>query len=327
MKDNARDAPEGFPRNVLVGPSFRPGASSAVCTLPRRGGALPAQSGYGIFRLLHRLRTFLSFGRSSEYGRAKAVNPRDKEICRLNSLLAFLKELGTNFRDLLPVVGIVAAFQILVIQEPMAELGLRLVGAVLALLGLTFFVRGLTMSVFPLGDAVAEWLARRGSLTLLVGCGFAIGFGSTVAEPALGAVAGQAAMAAAEAGRIAQDPEAVAGFSLLLRYAASGAVGVAVAFGVLRVVRGWPIIWFVLPGYALAAVLAVSYPSVISAVAFDAGAAATSAINIPLMMALGVGLAGMIRTRSALVDGFGLVALASLTPMIVILIFSAVTAV
>lgn len=235
-----------------------------------------------------------------------------------------LKETARNFRDFLPILGVIAAFQWLVVGEPMPDLQRRLGGLALTLVGLTFFVRGLTMSIFPLGDGLAYGLARRGSVPLLLAFGFALGFGSTVAEPALAAVAAQAAEAAAAAGSIAGGAEAVAWFSLLLRYIVAAAVGLAVAVGVIRIVKGWPISWLILPGYGLASILGLVSDSALSGIAFDAGAAATSAINVPLMMTLGVGLAATIRGRNTLVDGFGLVAMASLMPIVVILVLSLV---
>lgn len=240
----------------------------------------------------------------------------------LGHFVTLLKETGRNFRDLLPILSVVALFQLLVIDEPFPELERRIGGAFFALVGLTLFVRGLNMSIFPLGDGMADWLARRGSLTLLLAFGFALGFGSTVAEPALSAVADQAARALTDTQATGGEDGNAARFSLVLRYTVAISVGIAVAVGVLRVVKGWSVAWFVLPGYALATILAFFSQSALSAVAFDAGAAATSAINIPLMLALGVGLAAMIRGRNPLLDGFGLVALASLTPMVVVLLFS-----
>lgn len=232
------------------------------------------------------------------------------------------KDLGRNLRDLLPIIAVILLFQVFVIREPVLDIERRIGGAASALVGLTLFVRGLSMSIFPLGESMADWLARRGSLPLLLGFGFALGFGSTVAEPALAAVCDQAASAVAGSGAIGNDAGALARFSQFLRYTVAMAVGVAIALGVLRVVKGWPVTWFVLPGYALATVLAVLNPGPLSAIAFDAGAAATSAINIPLMLALGIGLASIIRDRNPLLDGFGLVAMASLTPMVVVLIVS-----
>lgn len=240
-----------------------------------------------------------------------------------DQLAALLKELGRNLRDLIPILCVVVLFQWLVIGQPMPQVERRLGGVILALLGLTLFVRGLTMSIFPLGESLADGLAQRGSLWLLIVFGFALGFGSTVAEPALAAVADQAALAVASAETGGAEWEA-ARFSLFLRYTVASAVGLAVALGVLRIVKGWPIAWFVLPGYGVAAALAMVSDASLPGIAFDAGAAATSAINIPLMMALGVGLASMIRERTPLVDGFGLVALASLMPAMVILIVSLV---
>lgn len=237
----------------------------------------------------------------------------------LEQVAALARELLRNLRDLLPIVCVVALFQVVVIGEPMPELGHRAGGALMALVGMTLFVRGLAMSLFPLGDAMAESLARRGSLLLLLAFAFALGFGSTFAEPALSAVADQAAEAAAAAGSLDGQQGEVARFSLLLRYAVAFSAGLGVAAGVLRLVKGWPVVWFVLPGYAVASILVLSSSSPLAAMAFDAGAAATSAINIPLMLALGVGLAAMIRERNALVDGFGIVAMASLTPTLVVL--------
>lgn len=240
----------------------------------------------------------------------------------LGQFVTLLKETVRNLRDLVPILCVVALFQLVVIREPMPDLERRIGGAIYALIGLTLFVRGLSMSILPMGDGMADWLARRGSLVLLLGFGFALGFGSTVAEPALSAVADQAALALTSP-TLTDDVAGVAArFSLLLRYTVAVSVGIAVALGVLRIVKGWPITWFVLPGYAMATVLALINRSAFSAVAFDAGAAATSAINIPVLLALGVGLAGMIRGRNPLLDGFGLVALASLTPIVVVLLFS-----
>lgn len=230
-----------------------------------------------------------------------------------------LRLVGLNLRDLLPVVGVIAFFQGAVVGEPMPHLEDRLVGALFVLVGLTLFVKGLEMSVFPLGEGLADALANRGSLPLLLAFAFALGFGSTVAEPALAAVTDQAARTLANAGMIGEEQEAIRNHSRMLRYATSVAVGLGVTVGVLRIVKGWPVAWFVLGGYGLAVTLALLGSAPLGGMAFDAGSAATSAINIPLITALGVGLASMIRGRSPLVDGFGLVALASLMPMLTML--------
>ncbi|HEX7080189.1 MAG TPA: DUF1538 family protein [Gammaproteobacteria bacterium] len=236
----------------------------------------------------------------------------------LHQLLALLREMGRNCRDFLPILGVVVFFQWFIVGQPMADLGERIAGIVVTLIGLTLFVRGLEMSIFPIGESLAGGLARRGSLILLIAFGFALGFGSTVAEPALASVADQAAATASSAGRLGGTAADIERFSDLLRYIVAAAVGLAVAAGVFRIVKGWPTAWFVVPGYALATVIALSHDSPLAAVAFDAGAAATSAVNIPLMMTLGTGLASLIDARDPITDGFGLIAGASLMPMIVI---------
>ena len=228
-----------------------------------------------------------------------------------------LLQLGKEtVRDVAPVVLVITLFQFFIIGEPLPDLADRMVGLVLILIGLTLFVRGLIMSIFPLGDSLAQALAQRGSLVFLLAFAFGVGVASTVAEPALAAVTEQAAEAAVIAGFLPETE--IQSYARILRYASALAVGAAVTLGVLRTVLGWPIAWFVLGGYGLAALLAMT-GTPLASVAFDAGAAATSAINIPLITALGLGLASMIRGRSALVDGLGTVALASLMPMLTIL--------
>jgi len=235
-----------------------------------------------------------------------------------------LRLIVDNARDMLPIVLVIGLFQVLVIDQPLPDLPAKIVGGVFVLLGLTLFVRGLAMSLFPLGEALADALSRRANIWLLLLFAFALGFGSTVAEPALLAVAMQAADAAAATGLIGDRPEEVERYAAILRYTASGAVGLGVMLGTLRVILGWPAAWLVLGGYGLAVVIALVGRTPLSGVAFDAGAAATSAINIPLMAALGVGLATVIRGRNPLIDGFGIMALASVMPALAILLAATV---
>src|SRR5690554_409236 len=149
----------------------------------------------------------------------------------LGQLSILAKETGRNFRDFLPILAVIAVFQWLVVGVPMPDLQQRAIGIGLTLIGLTFFVRGLAMSIFPLGESLADGLARRGSVWILIAFGFALGFGSTIAEPALASVAGQAASAASQAGSIEGDARSVARFGTVLRYTVSCAVGVAVSVG------------------------------------------------------------------------------------------------
>jgi hypothetical protein len=225
-----------------------------------------------------------------------------------------LRSLLDSGRNLAPIVVVVVAFQTLVIRQPLPQAGELVGGLVLMLLGLTLFVRGVAMSLLPLGEAMADAIARRGSLPLLIAFAVALGFGSTFAEPALTAVVATASEAARIEGLLA-DAAAADSFALALRFAIAAAVGLGVGIGAARIVLGWSAARLVLGGYAVVLALALASPAAITGIAFDAGAAATSAINIPLITALGVGLAIVLRDRDPLVDGLGLIAFASLMPM------------
>jgi hypothetical protein len=231
--------------------------------------------------------------------------------------------LGTA-RDLLPIVVVVAFFQIVVLRQPFPNLEAILVGLVLVTVGLALFLRGLEMALFPIGETMAEAFARKGSLAWLLIFAFALGFGTTVAEPALIAVAGEAAKAAAEAGLIMREEAALARYATGLRLTVAVAVGIALVVGVLRILKGWPIHWVIMGGYVIVVLLTTVAPREIVGVAYDSGGVTTSTVTVPLVAALGVGLATVIKGRNPLIDGFGLVALASLTPMIFVMIYGMV---
>ena len=227
-------------------------------------------------------------------------------------------------RDLLPIMLVIAFFQVVVLQQPFPSLGGIAAGFLLVILGLALFVQGLEMGLFPLGEAMADAFARKGNLTALLTFAFCLGFGTTVAEPALIAVAGKAAAAAGEAGAIADSGEARGAYTLYLRLTVACSVGTALVLGVIRILKGWPIQYLIVGGYLLVVALTFFAPPGIVGIAYDAGGVTTSTITVPLVTALGVGLAGSIRGRNVMVDGFGLIALASLIPMIFVLIFGMV---
>jgi hypothetical protein len=231
-------------------------------------------------------------------------------------LSRFFLPLVQSGRDLAPVILVIAFFQLVIVQEPVPDLAGKFIGLAFVLLGLTLFLTGLSLSLFPLGESLAEEFARRANLWLLLAFAFAVGFGSTVAEPALVAIAEQAATAMSST----DAPDEIARTALVLRLATSAAVGLAVVLSCIRIVLGWPALLPILVIYGIACLLVLIQPSPMSGIAFDAGAAATSAINIPLIAALGIGLATVLEGRSPLADGFGAVALASAMPMITILL-------
>jgi len=227
-------------------------------------------------------------------------------------------------RDLLPIVVVIAFFQAVVIREPFPNLSEILIGTALVVLGLAFFVRGLEMGLFPLGEAMAQAFAKKGSLLWLMGFAFALGFGTTVAEPALIAVAAEAASTAAEGGLIGHDEVSLDDYAYGLRMPVALSVGIAIVIGVVRIIKGWPIQWVIVGGYLCIVVLTFFAPPEIVGIAYDSGGVTTSTITVPLVTALGVGLATSIRGRNPMTDGFGLIALASLTPMMFVMVYGMV---
>ncbi len=236
-------------------------------------------------------------------------------------MVGMLRRTFDAVRDLAPIIAVIAFFQIVVLQQPFPNLGNVVVGLVCVVVGLTLFIQGLESGLFPLGEALAQGFARKGSLTALLAFSFCLGFGTTVAEPALIAIADEAAEVAAEAGAIVDDDASRASYAFELRMVVAVSVGAAIVLGVLRILKGWPIHRLIIGGYVLVTALTVFAPDEIIGVAYDSGGVTTSTITVPLVTALGVGLATSIRGRNPMVDGFGLIAFASLSPMICVMAY------
>ena len=192
-------------------------------------------------------------------------------------------------------------------------------GLVCVIVGLTLFVQGLENGLFPLGEEIAQAFANKGSLSALLAFAFCLGFGTTVAEPALIAVAAEAAEVAAAAGAIAHGDAAQAAYAFNLRMVVAVSVGAAIVLGVVRILKGWPIHRLIIGGYVMVTVMTLFAPDEIIGIAYDSGGVTTSTITVPLVTALGVGLARSIKGRNPMIDGFGLIAFASLSPMIFVL--------
>ncbi len=241
-----------------------------------------------------------------------------------NALFNFLKACLGSLKDLVPIILVVAFFQLAVLQQPLPDFSNILTGLVLVVFGLTFFIIGLEMSLFPIGETMAHALARKGSVFWLIAFAFCLGFGTTVAEPALIAVSKEAADVAATAGAIANTTEAMASYANGLRMTVAFSVGFAIVLGVIRIIKGWPIHFIIIGGYVLVVVITFFAPKEIIGIAYDSGGVTTSTITVPLVAALGVGLSSSIKGRNPMIDGFGLIAFASLTPMIFVMIFGMV---
>ena len=207
------------------------------------------------------------------------------------------------------------------LRQPFPDVADVLVGLLLVVVGLTLFVRGLEMGLFPIGETMAEGFARKGSLFWLMVFAFCLGFGTTAAEPALIAVAQKAAEVTAEAGRLSSSEAAQAAYALNLRLTVAVAVGVALMIGTFRIIKGWPIQHFIIGGYLIVVIVTPFAPEAIVGIAYDTGGVTTSTVTVPLVTALGVGLASTIKGRNPMVDGFGLIAFAALAPIIFVMLF------
>lgn len=230
-----------------------------------------------------------------------------------------LKKLLDAFTDLLPIILVIAFFQIVVLKQPLPQLGDVVLGAFLVVIGLSLFVQGLEMGLFPIGEAMAHALARKGSLFWLLSFAFALGFSTTIAEPTLIAVAREAANIAIQGDIIDACEESRRNYALGLRLTVAFSVGVAILIGVLRILRGWPLHYLIIGGYVIVMLMTLISPKEIIGLAYDAGGVTTSTITVPLVTALGVGLSSSIKGRSPLLDGFGLIAFASLLPIIFVM--------
>jgi len=233
--------------------------------------------------------------------------------------LTIFRRLTGSVQDLAPIILVIAFFQIVVIQQPFPNLWNVVMGLACVVVGLALFIQGLESGLFPIGEALAQGFARKGSVIALLAFAFCLGFGTTVAEPALIAVAGEAASVASEAGVIQDTTAAQDSYALRLRLVVAFSVGAAIVLGVFRILKGWPIHYLIIGGYVLVTIMTIFAPPEIVGIAYDSGGVTTSTITVPLVTALGVGLASSIRGRSPMVDGFGLIAFASLTPMICVM--------
>ncbi len=234
-------------------------------------------------------------------------------------IFIILGKLKNSLMDLLPVILVIAFFQLVVIRQPLPQFGEVIIGTLFVVVGLCLFIQGLEMGLFPIGEKMAQALARKGSLFWLLCFAFFLGFSTTVAEPALIAVAAKAAEIAGQGGLIDPDPESLRSYATGLRLSVAFSAGFAILLGVLRILKGWPLHYLVIGGYVLVMLMTIIAPEEIIGIAYDAGGVTTSTITVPLVTALGVGLASAIKGRNPLLDGFGMIALAALFPIIAVM--------
>ncbi|MDC0407342.1 DUF1538 domain-containing protein [Candidatus Thioglobus sp.] len=236
------------------------------------------------------------------------------------TLYQFAHNLTDSAKDLAPIVLVIAFFQIIVIQQPIPNIDNIIIGAGFVLIGLTFFIHGLKLGLFPIGEVLAFSFVKKGSITWLLAFSFALGFGATIAEPDLIVMANEAAKVAQFGGIITSDVE-LDHYAQTLRYTVAIAVGLSVVIGVIKILKGWPIQYLIISGYLMVMLVTLFAPDFIIGIAYDAGGVTTGPITVPLLTALGVGLSSSIRARNPLIDGFGMIAIASLLPIIAVMLF------
>ena len=236
------------------------------------------------------------------------------------TLYLFAHNLTDSAKDLAPIVLVIAFFQIIVLQQPIPNMDNIIIGAGFVLIGLTLFMHGLKLGLFPIGEVLAFSFVKKGSITWLLAFSFALGFGATIAEPDLIVMANEAAKVAQFGGIITSDVE-LNQYAQTLRYTVAIAVGLSVVIGVIKILKGWPIQYIIISGYLMVMVATLLAPDFIIGIAYDAGGVTTGPITVPLLTALGVGLSSSIRARNPLIDGFGMIAIASLLPIIAVMLF------
>jgi len=236
-------------------------------------------------------------------------------------IIIVLNKLKIALMDLIPIILVVVFFQSVVIQQPFPQIGEVIFGFLFVIVGLMLFVEGLEIGLFPIGESMAYALAKKGSLMWLMIFSFVLGFSTTIAEPALIAVAKEASIISSGAGLIENNQKTMDIYALGLRLTVAFSVGLAIVIGVLRILKGWPLYYLIIGGYVLVMLMTIIAPKEIIGLAYDAGGVTTSTITVPLVTALGVGLATVIKGRSPLTDGFGLIAFASLLPMIFVMAY------
>ncbi|SFV84204.1 Permease of the major facilitator superfamily [hydrothermal vent metagenome] len=232
----------------------------------------------------------------------------------------FINNLIDSAKDLAPIVLVIAFFQIVVLQQTIPNLSEIIVGALFVLVGLTLFIYGLKLGLFPIGETLAYAFVKKGSIAWLLIFAFALGFGATIAEPDLIVMANEAAKVA-QIGGIINNEVHLNNYAQTLRYTVAISVGLSVVIGVLKILKGWSIQWLIIGGYLLVIATTFFAPDFIIGIAYDSGGVTTGPITVPLLTALGVGLSSSIRGRNPLTDGFGMIAIASLLPIIAVMLF------
>ncbi|MGH2316550.1 DUF1538 domain-containing protein [Planococcus sp. SE5232] len=210
---------------------------------------------------------------------------------------------------LLPLLAFFAAFQIFMLKLPMQRVMQVGIGFILAFLGLSFFLQGVHIGFMPVGTMMGETLGSWENKWLLIPIGFILGFAATFAEPAVSIMTDE----------VDQETGGYISRKMML-YTLSVGVGVSIALSMLRILTGWSLWYFIIPGYLLAFILLLFSTQTFIGIAFDSGGVATGPMTVTFVVAVAVGISSAIEGSDPLTDGFGMIALVALTPIIAVLI-------
>lgn len=249
-----------------------------------------------------------NFGSTSDVGALISQTLQNAPVLNRFGLYNLFLEFLNVIKDVMPILLVIAFFQYIIIKKAIPHLRRVAVGIILVIIGLDAFIVGLELGLFPIGESIAYELTTMKNNWLIYIFGFLIGFSTTMAEPALIAIALKASEISK--GNINQTK---------LRIAVAIGVAIGIALGAYRLVSGTPLHYYIIVGYIFVIIMTYYAPKYIIPIAYDSGGVTTSTVTVPLVAALGLGLAENIEGRNPLIDGFGLIAFASLFPMITVM--------
>ncbi len=238
-----------------------------------------------------------------------------------NILLQFYRYFISSVKDLLPIVVVIVFFQFVVLQKDLPNVFIIAEGLLFTIIGLSLFIYGLNIALFPIGESIAYSFVENGNIFWLLIFSAMLGFGTTIAEPALIAITNKASEIASNGGIIANNKQDMHNYATSIRYTVAISVGFSVVLGVIRIIKNWPLYYIIASCYSLVIIITLFAPDFIIGIAYDIGGVTTSTITVPLITALGVGLASSIKNRNPLNDGFGMIGITVVVPIIAVLIF------
>ncbi len=243
-----------------------------------------------------------------QYEKNSKFRHNEKRGLTVLRVFDILKDLWGTAKSILPILIVLMAFQMIILRKPLTNIKELVVGFFLSVIGLHLFLKGVYLTIIPLGDSVGEGLVNIDNKYLITIIAFLLGYASTLVEPALRALAFEV-----EEVSIGAIPSKVLIHTVALGF------GIGMAIGIFKILNSIPTQKLIIPMLLVAAVLVYFAPREFVGVAFDSATSTTGPVNIPLNMAIAVGLARIVGSTDALIDGFGVIGITSLMPIMAVL--------